>query len=816
MFKTFPLLSRFVFWIAVPILALAAAGISYVRGSLWPADAIVTLRPACGPVRITRDDHGIAYITADSDCAAFFALGFAHAQDRMWQLEVQRRLAAGRLSELFGRTTISQDAWMRTLGLYDAARSSWSALSEPARASLTAYAAGINAWLQTNPVLPPEFLAFAVRPEPWSEIDSLAWSKVFALDLAGNMHGEIANLVASQYFDEDQLTDLLGIRPGEIPVAAAARARGARHLLTAMAALQEDFTDRWRLGGRYVGSNAWVVSGELTRRERPLLANDPHLGLQMPSVWYVASLRGRSLDVTGMTMVGLPLVIFGRNRHVAWGGTNLMADVQDLYLEEINPADSSQYRTETGWRVLATRAEQIAVKAEFPAALREPVRPVNILVRITRNGPIVSDVVERAGAIEQPVSLKWVALQPDDASYEAFFRLNYAHDWMTFRNALQFLVAPALNILYIDRQGNIASAAAGRIPVRLQGQGRVPSPGWTGDYQWSGFIPFADLPQSFNPPSGYIVAANQDIAAPGYPYFISADWAAAHRARRIEQLLQKAHRAGAVATSDMMQMQADTLDLGAQPLLKFLKGVQLAGEKRRIALSYLKEWRGDMSRDSQGAAIFFVWAKYLREELFAAELTRYWNQPEQNQVVSSIVTHTTYDEILRALSASSAAHWCEAPRAGAAPCLDKLERSLDRAIEELSKLRGSAPKSWRWGDVHARYYAHRPFSRSKPIAWLFERKAPSGGSEDTIDAANSRFRESIGYEQTHGASFRQILEVGADDPVYYFLISTGQSGNVLSRHYDDMVRPFADVRYRELDPRLAPRQLSSDGERALR
>lgn len=797
MLKSYPITSRFLSFILIPLLAVAMGGFLYLRGSLPAADGRSIRAGVLQPVEITRDDNGVAIINAKTDHDAFFAMGFAHAQDRLWQLELERRIAGGRLGEIFGRTAASQDAWMRTLGLYDSAELSWPKLSLDARASLTAYAAGINAWLNQNPTLPPEFLAFGVQPALWREVDSLAWAKVFALNLSSNMWNEISNLTASQYLSKGQMVNLLGYSQSDLSSTAKPTDRAIGATLAELFALQKSLESEIGIGGRYVGSNAWAVSGKLMQDGRTALANDTHLRLQIPSPWYVARLKGDRLDVSGMTLVGLPVVIFGENGEIAWGGTSMTADVQDLYIEQPNPEDPTQYKHDGGWVDFQTHPETINIKADFPAALRATVEPLKIQVRKTLHGPIISDVV---GAFDQPVALRWTALDPDDISYESFFRINYAHDWSSFKDAFKTYVAPALNLLYVDKYNNIGSIGVGRIPIRAKGLGRLPVAGWTNEYVWNGYIPFKDWPQRFNPDKGYIVSANDKLVDSDYPYFISADWAPPNRARRIEQLLQDKISNGELISIDYVErMQGDTVDLSVRGLLEYLKQVSPDGPEQQRALNYLSAWNGDMARDSQAAAIFFVWIRHLREELFSSALQVYWNKQRQSDEINKIVSSTSYDQILNALTSRSA-NWCGSETsADGRPCASLLSHSLNMTIKELKKLRGSNMDSWRWGDIHQTLYEHRPFSGISSLAPIFERRIPSGGSPDTINAANAVYDESVGYEQTFGAGFRQIIQMKEASVHHVYMNSTGQSGNVLGKHYDDMVKPFRAVQYYVLD-----------------
>lgn len=797
MFKSYPITFRFLSFILIPLLAVVIGGYLYLRGSLPSADGRTIRAGVLQPVEITRDENGVVIINAQTDHDAFFAMGFAHAQDRLWQLELERRIAGGWLSEIFGRTAASQDAWMRTLGLYDSAELSWPKLSPDAQASLTAYAAGINAWLNQNPTLPPEFLAFGVQPAPWREVDSLAWAKVFALNLSNNMWIEISNLIASQYLSNEQMVDLLGYSQSDLSSTAKPTDLAIGTTLADLFALQKSLESELGIGGRYVGSNAWAVSGKLMQGGRAALANDTHLRLQIPSPWYVARLKGDRLDVSGMTLVGLPVVIFGENGEIAWGGTSMTADVQDLYVVQPNPEDPTQYKHDGGWIGFQTHSETINIKADFPASLRATVEPLKIQVRKTLHGPVVSDVV---GAFDQPVALRWTALDPDDISYESFFRVNYAHDWSSFKDAFKSYVAPALNLLYVDKSDNIGSIGVGRIPIRMKGEGRLPVVGWTNEYEWNGYIPFKEWPQRFNPDKGYIVSANDKLVDSDYPYFISADWATPNRARRIEQLLQDKVSNGELISLDYVErMQGDTVDLSVRGLLEYLKQVPPDGPEQQRALNYLSAWEGDMARESQAAAIFFVWVRHLRKELFSSALAAYWNKQTQNDEINKIVSSTSYDQILNALTARSS-YWCgiEAGADGRR-CLSLLSHSLNMAIKELKKLRGSNMDSWRWGDIHQTLYEHRPFSGISSMAPIFERRIPSGGSPNTINVANAVYDESVGYEQTFGAGFRQIIQIKEASAHHIYMNSTGQSGNVLGKHYDDMVKPFQAVEYYVLD-----------------
>ncbi|MDN2712795.1 penicillin acylase family protein [Janthinobacterium sp. SUN118] len=800
-----PLLTRLVVVVLLPLLVAGGLLLAKFRHSLPTDGALQLTQGVTAPVSIRRDAHGVPHIEARADNDAYYAIGYVHAQDRLWQLEIQRRIAQGRLSEVFGRSSVQRDIWFRTLGLYDAARSAWPALSKEAQASLTAYTAGVNAGRASLETLPPEFRMLSVQPEPWTVYDSLAWIKMFALNLGGNFNREMGRYLAGQSLDAEHMAVLFPdnsidstlLAGGENGKAGGTAASG--QLASMLAFQHKELTQGLGLGGRGVGSNAWVVSGKHSAGGAALLANDPHLNLQIPSIWYVVSAKGKTLDVGGMSLVGLPAVIFGHNKDIAWGGTNMMADAQDLYFERSDPANPGRYAVNGDWQAYTTRSVSVSVRSEFPDFLHPKYEPVTVQVRASRHGPIVSDMFK---VFDQPVALRWTALDAGDTSYEAFFRLNHAADWGAFKQAMQLHVAPAMNMVYADRQGNIGYLGAGRVPLRGKGNGSVPSPGWNDDYAWSGFIPADKLPQIYNPPSGFIVSANNSIVGEGYPYFISQDWASPARARRIEQLLRQKLAANKPLTmADMQQMQGDTLDLEAQEILPELLKLAPANDAQRQAMTWLRQWNGDMQADSQAAAIFHVWMRHLREQLFSAQFKGYWNKAEQGGVIRGLSEEIRVDTLRRIL-AQQQGGWCApAATAGVKACQDVLRTSLQAAIDEIYELKGDhSMDSWHWGKLQTALYGHTPFSQTKPLDGFFERRVGSGGSENTINVAASSFETKKGYKQHLGAGFRQVIRLQPDGVLNMYMNSTGQSGNLLSRHYDDMVEPFAKVQFVPLNP----------------
>ncbi|TXH77534.1 MAG: penicillin acylase family protein [Lysobacteraceae bacterium] len=797
--RTFPLGFRLFVFVALPLLVGAVWLYSSLKATL-PADQVRLEKGVAAPVTIIRDKDGVAHIQAISDRDAFFAVGYVHAQDRMWQLELQRRMARGRLSEVFGKKSIEADVWFRTLGLYEAAKPAWSTLSPEAKASITAYSAGINAWLAEKHPLPIEFRSLGIEPEPWTELDSIAWIKMFALDLGGNFRKEIDRYIAKQALSDAQVEFFFPEYPAEAPTTIAQTTDREVDSLAAIAELQQRLQDEYKIAHPNTGSNAWVVSGRHAKNGAALLANDPHLGLQIPSLWYAISVDAADLKISGMGLVGLPVVVLGRNSRIAWGGTNMMADAQDLFFERPD-STGERYEVEGTWLPFQTRVERIGVRADFPQQLRERYAPITLKVRTTRHGPIISDHI---GVFEQPVSLRWTALADDDTSYEAFYRMNYARDWESFKAALSHHVAPAMNMLYADTDGNIGYIGAGRIPIRTQGEGTLPSPGWDSTHGWSGFVPPAQWPQHYNPPSGYLVSANNKVAGDDYPYFVSHDWARPARARRIEQLLRQRIDAGQrMSIDDMKRIQADTIDLDAVALLGYLKSKLPEGGHSSQAAKYLRDWNGDMRGDSQAAAIFHVWMQHFREAALSDELQGSWENQQAAKTLRSLQYKVPLDR-LHELTQDDRLGWCDQKATPARENCDKtLEAAQNSALAELYKLKGDwSMDSWHWRGIQSTIYMHTPFSQWKFFDKLFERRIGNAGSDNTVNVASSEFSGADGYLQKFGAGFRQIIEMRADGIVHEYMNSTGQSGNVMSPHYDDMVVPFRDVRYHRLVPAI--------------
>ncbi|HUS17360.1 MAG TPA: penicillin acylase family protein, partial [Chloroflexia bacterium] len=557
----------------LPAAALAAAGAGLYRRlqrSLPPLEGTLFC-PVAAPVRVVRDSWGIPHIDAQSAADLFTALGYVQAQDRLWQMDVQRRVGAGRLSELFGPVTLANDLLLRRFSIRQAAEADAASLDSETAAVVTAYAAGVNAyldWARRHRALPAECAILAYEPEPWTPTDCFIWTKVMAWGLGGNWESELVRARLVNHLGAARAAALEPAYPAGQPLTAepGVAFSGLDDLFAGLLDEYENLVETTGLGGLLQGalpaSNNWVVSPARSATGAALLANDPHLPLFMPPVWHLVHLRGGGYDVIGASFPGSPGVVVGHNADIAWGMTNAMVDAQDLYVEQLHPTDPTQVLFDGRWEQAEVRTERIRVRGRP--------RPVVETVVTTRHGPIINAAWDPAhgkwlhagarllnlphlprlrpvapptpaGAPRMAVALRWVALTPAP-NLRAVLDLNRAHDWPSFLAAVRQWESPALNMVYADRAGNIGYHLLGRIPLRARGQGVLPMPGWTGEHEWQGSIPFDDLPQSYNPPAGYLVTANNRIAGPDYAHFLGREWATGYRARRIADLLETTPR----------------------------------------------------------------------------------------------------------------------------------------------------------------------------------------------------------------------------------------------------------------------------------
>jgi len=840
------------------VLGLVAAGLSVftVTRSFPQLAGTAELPGLDAEVSVYRDEAGVPQIVADTAGDLFRAQGFVHAQDRFWEMDFRRHVTSGRLAELFGASQLPTDTFIRTLGWRVVAEAEVALLDPTTLAYYEAYADGVNAYLDGHhgAELSLEYAVLGLQnadyqPERWTPADSVAWLKAMAWDLRSNLDEEIDRALLGASLSPAQIAALHPGYPydshptiidgvarettgtsvadpettatttsaattaGPVPEASVG-STGAAGSVEALSGLRTKLTALPELlgpAGGEIGSNAWVVSGAHTKSGAPLLANDPHLGAALPSVWYQVGLRCRSLsadcpfDVAGYSFSGLPGVVIGHNKRVAWGFTNLGPDVADLYLEKVT-GDTYEYDGQQ--KPLLLRQETIVVAGGDP---------VTIDIRATEHGPLVGGLAGTnfdrvAGTAGTELSLQWTALTPGRTA-SAIFALNAVTNWTSFRAAASLFDVPSQNLMYADVDGNIGYQAPGAIPVRRLGDGTVPVPGWSSAYGWTGTIPFDALPQIYNPASGYIVSANNAAVGPDYPYLLTADWDQGYRAEQIVLRLQQLIDAGTPITAPLMSdIQGDNYSAIAAVLVPVLQAVPVTGDAQ-AALALFDDWDFTLDADSAPAAYFSVFWRVLLEQLFEdlpagtamvggersfAVVTALLDQPDSAWWVNAADAATgaatddadAYTDLPDAVASTSRVGPGAGPAAGPAAgprstIQTTLARALVDAAAEAHDLLGSDPERWEWGQIHELELTHASFGASgiAPLEWLFNRGpyAVAGGSS-VVNAVG--WDATKGYAADWVPSMRLVIDL-ADYDESTWVNLTGASGHAFHPNYVD-------------------------------
>ncbi|MEH6496501.1 MAG: penicillin acylase family protein [Pseudomonas marincola] len=759
-----------------------AGGYLYVKSSLPEIDGTQVLAGISDTVTITRDVSGIPHIEAASLKDASFGLGYSHAQDRLWQMEINRRIGAGRLSEILGSAALGKDKFLRTLGVYQSALVTFDGLDESTKTLLQAYADGVNSYLTTRSgALPPEFLILGTEPAPWTTADSVVWSKMMSWDLGKNWAKEIERMRLMTILGPEKVNQIMPPYPGD--------------KLAALPDLRQEYkTANLDVGKLFAmapeplpdgaGSNNWVVAGNKTVSGKPLLANDPHLGLAAPALWYFAHMKTPNVNTIGATLPGVPGIILGRNDHIAWGFTNTGPDVQDLFIEKINPDDANQYKTPEGWADFSTREETILIK---------DAEPVVITVRATRHGPVISDALGSATEdlpAQNVLAFAWTTLLAADKTPDASEKMMRAKNWDDFRAAIKHFTSPQQNMVYADVDGNIGYYAPGLVPIRKPentAQGRIPVPGWLPENDWDGFIPFSELPQVYNPSSDQHYTANEKIIPDDYPHFISSDWTLPYRANRIKERLEQEEKH---SMQTFIDLQSDVKSGMADEFLGILLTTKPSNERAREALTELSIWDGKMTKSGAAPLIFNGWIRELNRSVYADELgdafESYWKQ--RPIFLKNVLLNTDKQGV-----------WCDDINTEAVEtCEMILQDSLTAALDDLEDRYGDEIRDWNWGEAHFAHSDHIPFSRVAGLNHLFDIKVPSMGGTYTVNVGRNRLKDDKQpFANSHAASLRAIYDF-SDLDNSLFIHSTGQSGNIMSPLYDDMAVDWAGMKYRKM------------------
>lgn len=779
---------RFVKWstagLLLLILAAGAALLWYAQAVQPTVDGTLRAPGLSAPVDVVRDAEGIPHVYAAAIPDAYFALGWVHAQDRLWQMEFQRRVTAGRLSEILGDGALGTDRFLRTVGIRRAAEAAWSRLDSETKALHESYAAGVNAWLATRTApLPPEFLILgAPAPEPWSPLDSIGWSLMMAWDLGDNWSDELLRMqLVQRGMPRERIDEFLPNYLGaEFPVKPDYSALYAGILAPAphkAAALPVPSN-----AGSGIGSNDWVLSGSRTVGGKPLLANDPHLRLAAPALWYFANLNAPGLSVVGATLPGMPGVILGRNARVAWGFTNTGPDVQDLFIEKVDPADPGRYLTPAGSEPFEAVEERIRVKDAADVVLQ---------VRITRHGPVVSDgALAAAAELLQPgyaMAFAWTALDPSNTTPAAAHRLATATSVADFMVKAEAFKAPQQNIVVADVYGAIGYVAPGLVPVRKHENdvmGLAPVPGWTDRYDWIGWIPYDRLPREVDPARGYRHTANERIVPDDYAPFLRYDFDMPYRADRIRAAIEATPKHDLASTR---AIQADTLSPSLAEMLPRMLAIPGRTEAEKAVLEQLRAFDFDMRTDRWEPLVAIAWMRELTRLVYADELGDLFERTWQNRT-----------EFMRGVLSDrrGMSRWCDDVRTPAAEtCDDRIADAFTAALADLGRRYGADRTKWSFGAVHVARSDHNPFSNVPVLADLFGIRVPVGGDRHSVNVAWNDFAdEAEPYAVIRGPSLRAVYDL-ADPEKSVFISSTGQSGIVFSRLYANFAARWAAVDY---------------------
>ena len=793
--RAFKYLAYLIGFLCVLLLAAAASIYVYFTTGLPDYSGQVQLAGLSDTVTITRDEYALPHIVAKTTNDAYFAIGYAHAQDRLFQMHLHRHIAMGRLSELVGDQGLKTDKFLRTLGMFQAAEASYKLLSTQTKVQLDAYSAGVNAYLAEGHTLPIEFTILQLeKPAPWQPIHSVAWMKVMAWDLNNTWRKELSRLLMSADFTPQQIAQFHVPYPGDkafIPPnpqelfgfklnsPSPAKTSALHNQITI-----SKIIDHQSIQG--IGSNNWVLSGAFSQTGKPLLANDPHLSLSAPALWYHAHLKATdgSLNTIGSTMPAVPYIILGRNDKLAWGFTNTAPDAQDLYVEKITR--EGFYKTPDGEQAFITHEHVIKIKGADDYTFTS---------RATRHGPVLSDQLDNVSALlgeDHVLALRWTALDDDSKSVDAVAGLATAQNWQQFKAAAKSFKAPVQNIVYADINGNIGFIAPGAIPIRHPDNelnGQYPSPGWVAKYDWQSYIPFDELPQKFNPEKGFIATANHKIIDDDYPHYIASKWTPPYRYDRIVKLLnaKPKHTLDSLKT---IQLDQHSLFLETmRPLLDAaIQQSPLTDEDAIKAYQLLQNWDGRGGANSREMLIITLWIRNLQSVILNSEFLKARSR-----------NHIFLEEVLSDKNGMS--KWCgDIHQQDGTPklCADLASQTFYITTQQITAELGVNMKNWQWGEVHKAVNAHRIFDKVSLLNRLFNLTTPVGGGRMTINVATYQATDSHDlnkiFKTTTGPGLRHLFDL-SDLEKSRYIHSTGQSGNIFSPHYSDYLTLWADGKY---------------------
>lgn len=711
------------------------------------------------PVTVLRDEWGIAHIYAETQDDLFFAQGFVAAQDRLWQLDIWRRTGEGKLAEILGPGYLERDKFARLLRYRGDMKAEYESYAPDAKQIITAFVRGVNAYIESNrDRLPIEFQLTGIKPELWTP--EVCLTRMAGFVMMRNIATEVLRAQLIKEVGKDLVEELIETDPPvKLTIPAGLNLDDISEKILA-AATQARNNISFKPNE---GSNNWVVDGTMTQSGKPLLANDPHRPIMLPSLRYLVHLNAPGWNVIGAGEPALPGIAAGHNERVGFGFTIVGIDQQDLYVEEINPHNPNEYKFKGKWLKLRVEREAIKVKDQAP---------VTVELKFTRHGPVIYEDQAR----QRAYSLRWIGQEPGSAGYLASLAMNRVQNWQQFYDALKRWKVPSLNFVYADVEGNIGWLAAGQTPLRKGWNGLLPVPGASGKYEWQGFLPITKLPQAYNPAKHYIATANHNIRPPGYKHELGYEWAAPFRFQRIDEVI--ANFKGKFTIPDFQKLQHDETSLPARELTKILAEAQAVPSDLQPFVAMLTKWDCVLSKDSAAAALYEIWSPKLTAAVFKSHV------PEKSW--ASFAARISLDKTIEALKYSSPRWFGDSSRAGRDRAL---LTTLEQAVTETKQTLGNDPTQWRWGQLHQTPFTHA-LSSNDELRALFDLPAPErGGDGNTPNATGG-----ANFKQTAGASFREILDLSNWDNSVGTNVP-GQSGQVGSPHYRDLLPLWAEGKY---------------------
>ena len=795
---------------ALIVLGLLAGFLTYyiLSRSLPDYNEDFTLPGISAPVEIVRNNNNVPHIFGKTETDVYYALGFAHAQDRLWQMTMLRRTAQGRLSEIFGARTLKIDELVRRLDIYTLSQQSVPAQDARTRLALQSYAAGVNAWInQVNAGArgrgAPEFFFFSNEIAAWSPADSIAIIKLMALQLSSHLETEVQRAQMSMLLPTERLSDILPDDPTSGIAALPDYAQLMPGQMPAVATTKMAYIDAplspFRSAAFAGASNAWAAMPNRSAAGGSLLANDPHLGFTAPTLWYLARLDLPTGSVIGATIPGMPVVLLGRSEKLGWGITSSYLDDQDVVIERVNPDNPEEYLTPDGPKPFTTRKTIIAIK---------DADPVTITLRWSQSGPILPGShydlasVTPAGDV---AALEWTALSGADTTMTAAMQLMIAGSVDDAIKASALYIAPSQNLMLADANG-IAMQTIGAMPARdgrHRSQGRMPAPGWEGSNRWTGTLPYADNPRFVNPISGLLGNTNNKTIDRAFPRHVSFYWGDTQRIQRWLALM----KTRAVHTRDsFIEAQLDTVSPTARSLLPLI-GADLwfTGDAapdgtpermRQKALALLANWNGEMNEHLPEPLIAEAWLRSLQDRLARDEIGPLADQFAHPEPVF-------IERVFRNVGGASV--WCDVIQSAAVEtCTDVSRQALDQALLELAETYGPNLESWRWGDAHQATHDHPVMGEVTLLRYFVNIRQSTSGGDTTLLRGRTKGTGDNPYLNVHGGGYRGVYDF-ADPDSSVFITATGQSGHPLSRHYDDLAELWRRGEYipMSLDPALA-------------